>query len=70
MNDADAVIWTKPDDLKIEPLNPGKSLSARDGEQFLFLFADGHIQLVAKKIDKAMLWAIFTRNGGEKVKLP
>jgi hypothetical protein len=65
-----AVIWTKPDDLKIDPKNPHKGISSRHGEQFLFLFADGSVHRVAKTVDKNTLWAIFTVAGGEVVNLP
>jgi prepilin-type processing-associated H-X9-DG protein len=70
VDDASAVVWTKPDDLKLDPKNPHKSLSARHGDKFLFLFADGHVEAVTKKIDKDTLWAIFTIAGGEVVQLP
>src|SRR5262249_43046085 len=55
-----AVVWTKPDDLKLDPKDPHKGLSPRHSEQFLFLFADGSVRQVAKTVDKNTLWAIFT----------
>ncbi len=70
VNDADAVIWTKPDDLKLDPKNPANCLSTRLGESYLFLFADGSVRFVPKKIDKDTLNAIFTKAGGEVVNLP
>ena len=70
VDDADAVIWTKPDDLKLDPKNPAKSLSTRFGDKYLFLFADGSVQSISKKIDKEMLNAIFTKAGGEVIKVP
>ncbi len=66
VDDADAVVWTKPDDLKFDPKEPAKGLSTRFGDSYLFLFADGSVHTVTKKIDKAMLNAIFTKNGGEE----
>jgi hypothetical protein len=65
-----AVIWTKPDDLKIDLKDPAKGLSARHNDRYLFLFADGSVYFAPKNIDKATLSAIFTRNGGEPVRLP
>ena len=70
VDDADAVIWTRPDDLKLDPKNPAKSLSARFGDKYLFLFADGSVQSISKKIDKEMLNALFTKAGNEIIKLP
>jgi hypothetical protein len=70
VDDDAAVIWTKPDDLKLDPKEPYKKLSARYGDNYLFAFADGSVQLLTKKIDNKTLWAIFTRNGGETVMLP
>ena len=70
VDDTDAVIWTKPDDLKLDPKNPATSLSTRHDNRYLFLFADGSVQLIPKKIDKATLNAIFTKAGGEVVNLP
>jgi hypothetical protein len=68
--DDDAVIWTKPDDLKLDPDTPAKGLSARHNDRFLLLFADGSVYFAPKSIDKKTLWALFTRNGGEIIKLP
>ena len=70
VDDDAAVIWTKPDDLKLDPKNPHKSLSARHGERYLFAFADGSVHAITKKVNKDTLWAIFTANGGEVVELP
>jgi hypothetical protein len=65
-----AVVWTKPDDLKLDPKDPHKGLSARHSDKYLFLFADGSVHQVAKTVDKNTLWAIFTVAGGEVVNLP
>jgi hypothetical protein len=65
-----AVVWTKPDDLKLDPKDPHKGLSARWEGAYLLLFADGSVHFVAKTIDNTTLWALFTRNGGEAVNVP
>jgi prepilin-type processing-associated H-X9-DG protein len=70
VDDDAAVVWTKPDDLKLDPKNPTKSLSTRHGDRYLFLFADGHVQTIPNNLDKQMVWAIFTVAGGEVVQLP
>jgi hypothetical protein len=64
------VAWTKPEDLKVDPKKPEAGLAVRDGKTFTLAFADGSIHSVETKIDKKILWAIFTRNGGEVVNLP
>jgi hypothetical protein len=70
VDDTDAVIWTKPDDLKLDIKEPTKSLSKRVDDSYLFLFADGSVHFISKKIDKEMLNALFTKAGGEIVNLP
>src|SRR5262249_15157914 len=67
---AAAVVWTKPDDLKVDPKAPRKGLAARPGDKYLLGMADGSVYFAPKKIDDTTLWAIFTRNGGETVNLP
>jgi hypothetical protein len=70
VDDEAAVIWTKPDDLKLDPKNPAKNLSAQHGERYMFLFADASVHFIPKKIDKEKLNAFFTKSGGEVVNLP
>jgi hypothetical protein len=70
VDDDAAVIWTKPDDLKLDPKNPAKSLSTRHDDRYLFVFADGSVRFVPKKIDKDTLNALFTKAGGEVVNVP
>jgi uncharacterized caspase-like protein len=70
VDDAAAVVWTKPEDLPLDPKDPHKNLSARYGDRYQFLFVDGSVRPVDKKIDRAKLWALFTRAGGEKVTVP
>jgi hypothetical protein len=67
---ADAVTWTRPEDLKLDPKQPANSLNVRHDGTYLFLFADGSVDFVSKKIDKANLNALFTKAGGEVIKLP
>jgi hypothetical protein len=68
--DEDAVIWTKPDDLKIDPANPAKDLANHDGKGYWVLLADGSVHFISASMDKKNLWALFTRNGGEVVEIP
>jgi hypothetical protein len=69
-DDAAAVVWTKPDDLKLDSKEPQKGLAVRPGDRYFFELADGAVYFAPRKIDAKTLWAMFTRNGGEVVNLP
>jgi hypothetical protein len=60
-----AVIWTKPDDLEINPERPAQGLESRSGNGYLVAVCDGSIQKLNPKIDNAALAAAFTRSGRE-----
>lgn len=62
-----AVIWTKPDDLKVDLDNPSEGLGEPLVVYFLAAFADGHSQQISKKTDPKILRALLTRNGREPV---
>jgi hypothetical protein len=62
-----AVIWTKPDDLKVDPKKPLQGLAGPDARGFLAALADGSVRLISKTINIETLNALFTRNGGEVV---
>lgn len=63
-----AVIWTKPDDLKVDPDNPVAGLgSLYAGGIFQAAFADGHARGISKDINPETLKALFTRNGREVI---
>ncbi len=68
-NDDLAVVWTKPDDLAYDPKAPTNGLGFRYPGA-LVVFVDGSTHLIPKTVEKATLQALFTRNGGEVVKLP
>src|SRR5262249_30325646 len=69
-DDAAAVVWTKPDGLKLDPKDPHKGLSARWGGMYVLLLADGGVPSGPKKTDNRPLWAPSPRTGGEVVTLP
>jgi hypothetical protein len=69
-DDANAVIWTKPDDWTLDPKQPRKGLSLRFERGFLTLFVDGSVRVLPKTIANETLNALFTRNGGEVIDLP
>ncbi|HEX7378406.1 MAG TPA: DUF1559 domain-containing protein [Pirellulales bacterium] len=62
-----AVIWTKPDDLEIDPENPLAGLGDLHPGGFLAVFADGHTSFIKKTIDAAMLLGLFNPNDGQPV---
>jgi hypothetical protein len=64
------VIWTKPDDPKLDHKDPKKGLTGRFRKGFLIAFADGSVHLLPKTITKETLNALFTKNGGEVVEIP
>jgi hypothetical protein len=68
--DDQAVIWTKPDDLKYDPMQPQKGLREAPPGKFVVVFVDGGVRPIKQAIDKAALHGLFTRNGGEVVVLP
>jgi RNA polymerase sigma factor (sigma-70 family) len=62
---AQAVPWTKPDDLPFAGNSPLPSMggSMRDG--FAALFADGRVRLLDRRLDERILRCLITPSGGE-----
>jgi hypothetical protein len=69
-NDAQAVVWTKPDDYEFDPEDPGAGLKGVYRNVFQALFTDGSVRAIADDLAVGMLNALFSRNGGEIVNLP
>jgi prepilin-type processing-associated H-X9-DG protein len=69
-NNDRAVIWTKPDDLEVNPQRPVDGLTGARPGGFNVLFADGAVRFVAQTIDPQVLRALFSPAGGESVRLP
>jgi hypothetical protein len=65
VDDADAVIWTKPADLRYDPQNPLKGLRGKKTGSFNAAYADGSVHAIPRTISLPTLRALFTRNGGE-----
>jgi hypothetical protein len=63
--DERAVIWTKPDDLEVNPKKPHAGLVAKGRPWFLVALADGSVRTVRADISARTLWSAFTRAGGE-----
>jgi hypothetical protein len=66
-DDDRAVVWSKPEDITIDPRNPVTGLLGHYAEGFQAAMADGSVRFVKKGIDPMTLWALFTRAGGEAV---
>jgi len=68
--DSHAVIWTKPEDLKVSSKEPLAGLTDGQRKTFFAAFADGSVRALPVSIAPQTLWALFTRNGGEAVEIP
>jgi hypothetical protein len=66
-DDDRAVVWSKPEDITIDPKNPATGLLGHYGDGFQAAMADGSVRYFKKGIDPTNLWALFTRAGGEVV---
>jgi prepilin-type processing-associated H-X9-DG protein len=64
VDDAHAVPWTKPDDLKIDPDKPMTALVGHHPGKIAVAFADGSVRFLKSTIDKEKLKALFTYNSG------
>jgi hypothetical protein len=60
-----AVIWTKPDDLTIDPKQPLRGLGLKYNDAFLAALCDGSVRIIPKTIDANVLKAAFTPRGGD-----
>lgn len=69
-NNDQAVIWTKPDDLKYEAKDPLKGLGHLRPGIFEALLGDGSVRVISNTVDADVLRALFTFGGGEAVSLP
>lgn len=68
VDDDEAVTWSKPDDLGIDPENPIKGLLSHYTDGFLAALGDGSVRFFRK--DTPQLYGWFTRSGGEVLTLP
>jgi hypothetical protein len=62
---AEAVPWTKPDELVVEPKKPLPKLGGQFREGFLVLMLDGSVRLVNKKVTEKTLRNAINPNDGE-----
>jgi prepilin-type processing-associated H-X9-DG protein len=66
---ADAIEWTRPDELRFDPNALLPKLGLTD-DGFNVLLADGSVRFVKKPVDEKIIKAAITRSGGETVFLP
>lgn len=66
-DDEQAVIWTRPDDLEIDPQQPLKGLLKNNRRGFSAGFADGSVRFISAAIDPRTFLSLITRNGGEVI---
>jgi hypothetical protein len=68
---AEAVPWTKPDELSYDAKKPLPKLGGLFPDGFYAAFFDGNVRLIPHDTDEKTLRAMITRNGGEPIdKLP
>lgn len=67
VDDAHAVIWTKPEDLRVADNNPLSGLGGLHPSIFLAGFADGHVRAIEMNIDPTTFRAMLTSAGGERI---
>jgi len=66
---AEAVPWTKPEDIAFDPGKPVPKLGGMFPGGFHVGFADGSVRFLKQNIDKDTLRALITRNGNETIDL-
>jgi hypothetical protein len=67
---ADAVVWTKPDDLKVDGVDSKQALFGGRKDAVFCVFADGSARRLPPQITAETVHALLTRNGGEVVTPP
>jgi len=66
MDDDHAVVWTKPEDIDVDPREPSKGMIVGPGKSLIALIADGSVRrFTAKELDPANLLKRLTANAGD-----
>lgn len=63
-----AVIWTKPDDIEIDPQKPLAGLKGAHPGGFQALFCDGSARFISESVDPEMLRRLFDPKDGKPVR--
>lgn len=66
-DDSRAVVWTKPEDYKIDPKEPMAGLVRPGAQGFQVLFGDGSTRFISRSIKGETLRALYTASGGEPI---
>jgi hypothetical protein len=67
VDDAHAVIWTKPDDLPYDPKEPSKGLGGLYKNFFIALFCDGSVHIIEMPCSDKNLRSLFSAAAGDPV---
>ena len=67
---AKPVIWTKPDDIEIDPKKPLPKLGGEFADGFHALFCDGHVQFIPRDYSAKMIRLMITRSDGQAIEFP
>jgi hypothetical protein len=70
VGDANAVIWTKPEDWELDADDPLAGIGMLHSGIFLAGFCDGHVQAISNAIDGGIFKNLLTVGGGEVVNVP
>jgi hypothetical protein len=70
VDEAHAVIWTKPDDLPFDPEKPGTGLTGQPAGGFNAVFCDGVVKFIQNSIDSEFLQDMASRQGGKAASKP
>ena len=62
-----AIVWTKPDDLVIDPKDPLVRLTGQPNEGFNAAFADGSVRFISDKVDPKIFWLMLLMNDGNPI---
>jgi prepilin-type processing-associated H-X9-DG protein len=65
--DANAVVWTRPDDWDVDPQRNTAGVFGNHSGGANVGFADGSVRFIREKIKPATLRALMSRNGGEVI---
>jgi hypothetical protein len=62
-----AVIWTKPDDLVIDPKDPLARLTGQPNAGFNAAFGDGSVRFISEGVDLKNFWWMLLMNDGNPI---
>jgi hypothetical protein len=60
-------VWTKPDDLLIDPADPLKALTGQPSEGFNAVLCDGSVRFISAKVEPKTLLNLMQMNDGNPI---